>query len=145
MFARNFLILAVEAGQNIRRNAAAVVINGEQEIALLFLGLQLDIAVLPVHDPVDNGVFHQGLQDQLGHKTALQPVRHVDLTGEAVLKPEGLDIDVAVHQLQLVLQRDKLAAGDSGPEDDGQVRCQGGHLGHVVGYAQPLHGIQGII
>ena len=94
---------------------------------------------------MDDGVLHQGLQHHLGHDAVLEPLVHVDLAHEPVLEPDLLDVQVLPHQLQLVLQRDQLAAGDAGPQQRRQIRGHIRDLGDVVGHAQPLHAVQRVV
>ena len=93
------LVIAVEPRQHLRGHAAAVVGDPEHQIIPLLDRLHLDVAVVPVRHAVDDGVLHQGLEGQLGHQTALKPVRRVDLAGEAVLKADELDVEIAVKEL----------------------------------------------
>ena len=75
----------------------------------------------------------------------LEPLVHVDLAHEPVAEADLLDVQVALDQLQLVLQGDVLAAGDPRPQQGGQIGGQGGDLCHPVGHPQPLHAVQGVV
>ena len=94
---------------------------------------------------MDDGVLHQGLQHHLGHDTVLVPLVHIDLAHEPILEPDLLNVQILPHQLQLILQGDQLAAGDTGPQQRRQIRGHIGDLRDVVGHTQPFHAVQRVV
>ena len=94
---------------------------------------------------MDDGVFHQGLEHQLGQDAVHKPLLHIDLAGEAVLEADALDIDVPFDQLQLFLQGDQLIPRNTGPEQLRQIGGDISDLRHPIGNAHPLDAVQGVI
>ena len=70
---------------------------------------------------------------------------HVHLTErKRAGQADALDLHVAVQDLHLPPQGDKLVRGDAEAQDVRQVGGHEGHLGHLVDLADPLHGVQGV-
>src|SRR4030095_12642730 len=52
-------------------------------------------------DAVLDGVFDQGLQDEVGHQRVLDAGLELEARREAILKPRLLDLEVHAQKLQL--------------------------------------------
>ena len=138
-------IRAVKTVQNFRRQSAAVVRDIDQQVMTLFLGIELDIAVLAVAHTVNNGVLDQRLKYKLRHNTVLKLLGNVDFAGKAVLKAQGLDVDLAFQKIQFLLQCIQLAAGNARAQDGSEVGGEHGNLRDVAGNRHPFHRVQRVI
>ena len=129
---------------HLRRQTAAVVSDGDFQSPGGFIGeyIHPHHAVFRVLQTVKNGVFHNGLEDHLGHHARLQVrgKRHLEPapSGQA----DGLDFHIALQDLDLPAQRHKLVGGDAEAKNVRKVGGHHRHLGHLVDFADPLHSVQ---
>ena len=75
----------------------------------------------------------------------LEALVHIKLTDEAVAEADLLNGEVAPDQLELLLKRDVLAAGDARAQQRGEVGGQLRHLRHAAGHAEPLHAVERVV
>ena len=94
---------------------------------------------------MDDGIFHQRLQDHLRYHTVLQLVRYLGFTQKTSCESDLLNLDITLNGLQLLPQGDKRAAGNALTKDHCQVLSQDRYLRDLIDPGIPLNGIQGIV
>ena len=103
------------------------------------------MAFLTVFQAVYHGILHDGLNDQLRNHAARKFLRKLVIKAELSLKTDLLYLCIAVHELQFLLQSDKLGVGDTGPQDFRKLCRKRGDLRDVVRLGNPFHRIQCIV
>ena len=136
---------AVNPVLHLPAHAASVVCHRYVQYPIFMERVNTDVAVSAAVQPMDDGVFNQGLQDHLGHHAVLQLVRYLCLIQEPPCKTYFLYLHIALDGFKLLSECDKGPAGYAFSQNDSQVFRQHCNLRNLVDSGVPLDGIQGII
>ena len=101
--------------QHLVADSAAVIHHLYKEPSFLRTRPDENMAFLTVFQAVYHGILHDGLNDQLRNHAARKFLRKLVIKAELSLKTDLLYLCIAVHELQFLLQCDKLGVGDTGP------------------------------
>ena len=132
---------------HLLRHAGAVVGDVDDDIVPVPAGHNGDLAVpVGIGHAVVDGVFQDGLDNELDGVELLHAVPGLNGGGELVLVAHLLNGEIVAGMLQLIGNGDDVAAPAQGdPEEPGQG---GEHHRGLVGAAvlrHPHHGVQGVI
>src|SRR4051794_22390137 len=62
-------------------------------------------------DRITDGIFDDGLKDEVGNMRVERVGVNVDMRGETILKTYAHDVQIAAEEFYLLLERDLLCAG----------------------------------
>ena len=98
------------------------------------------------HDAVEEGIFHNGLEGELGDCVLTEFFRHIHHKGHAIVIAHVLETDIKAYMLQLLLNGvHQLPAAQGQFIKTGQGLDGFGYFLALPGLGQPVNHIQGII
>src|SRR6185503_2254010 len=97
--------------QSLILDTRPVILHLDANHAVSGRRFDLDASGGGISDRVSHRIFHDGLEDEVRDANVQHLRIDVDVSGQSILKPNALDLEVTVQKLNLLLQRDFHGSG----------------------------------